>query len=61
MWIDLITKDHRGLDQAHPASSQPGHRPYKDHDDGDGGRIDDLQGGDKKKDRNINFIVTVTG
>ena len=32
---DFITKDHRGLDQARPASSQPGHTPYYDHDNDD--------------------------
>ena len=32
----MITKDHRGLDQAHPASNQPGHTPdINDDDDGD--------------------------
>ena len=31
---DFITKDHRGLDQARPASNQPGHTP-NNHDDDD--------------------------
>ena len=32
---DVITKDHRGLDQARPASNQPGHTPYYHDDDDD--------------------------
>ena len=31
---EFITKDHRGLDQARPASNQPGHTP-DNHDDDD--------------------------
>ena len=30
---DFITKDHRGLDQARPASNQPGHTPNNNDDD----------------------------
>ena len=45
-WMgEIITKDHRGLDQARPASNQPGHTPNNNdyHDDGDGDGENDGQ------------------
>ena len=57
----MITKDHRGLDQAHPASNQPGHTPYINDDD-DGDDSGGLGGSDAADDDHLKIVtLPVTG